>query len=118
MSRNGEAMLLTKVPSVGLQAKLFRGFADPSRLAILTALRDGPLSVGDIAAATGLTQPNSSNHLRCLTECGLLASEQRGRFVYYRLSDRRVGKLLALADELLADAADRIADCKNYGRDC
>ena len=38
-----------------LQARLFRGFADPSRLAILEALRDGPHTVGDIVAATGLT---------------------------------------------------------------
>src|SRR5688500_6382772 len=88
-----------------LQAKLFRGCADPSRLAILEALREGPLHVGAIVAATGLSQPNVSNHLRCLSECGLVSAEQRGRFVHYRLGDGRIAELLRLADELLAEVA-------------
>ena len=64
-----------------LAAKLFRGFADPSRLAILQALRDGPRSVGQLVATTGLSQPNVSNHLACLRDCGLVASERVGRRV-------------------------------------
>ena len=76
--------------TVADRAKLFRGLADPSRLAILEALRPGPLSVGQIVAATGLSQPNASNHLRCLSECGLVAGEARGRFVDYRLADLRI----------------------------
>jgi DNA-binding transcriptional ArsR family regulator len=98
-----------------LQAKLFRGFADPSRLAILEALRGGPLHVGAIVAATGLSQPNVSNHLRCLSECGLVRAEQRGRFVHYRLGDKRIAELLRLADELLADVARGVRACGNYG---
>ncbi len=34
-------LMTTKVRSADLQAKLFRGFADPSRLSVLVALRDG-----------------------------------------------------------------------------
>jgi DNA-binding transcriptional ArsR family regulator len=57
-------MLMTaKIRSVDLQAKLFRGFADPSRLSVLVALRNGPLTVGEIVEATGLSQSNASNHL-------------------------------------------------------
>ncbi len=95
-------------------AKLFRGFADPSRLAILQALREGPLSVGEIVNATGLSQPNASNHLRCLNECGPAIGEQRGRHVHYRLSDPRIARLLVLADELLTGAARGVEDCRNY----
>lgn len=98
-----------------LQAKLFRGFSDRSRLAILEVLRDGPLPVGEIARATGLTQPNVSNHLRCLGECGLVLAEQKGRFVHYRLGDERVARMLHLADELLAGSAGQlILTCSNY----
>ena len=97
-----------------LQAKLFRGLSDHSRLAILETLRDGPLAVGQIVEKSGLTQSNTSNHLRCLSECGLVASEQEGRFVYYRLSDPQIEKLLRLADEYLADAGQRIYACTNY----
>ena len=103
--------------SIALQARLFRGFGDPSRLAILEALRPGPLTVGEIVKATGLAQPNVSNHLACLRECGLVAAEQRWRYVTYRLSDERVGELLALAESLLAAAASGVAGCPRYTQD-
>ena len=104
-------------PVQALQAKLFRGFSDRSRLTILETLRYGPLPVGEITKATGLTQPNVSNHLRCLSECGLVIGEQKGRFVHYRLGDERVSLMLQLADELLAGSAHRIQDCANYGEE-
>jgi ArsR family transcriptional regulator, cadmium/lead-responsive transcriptional repressor len=108
-------MLLTvQVQAVDLQAKLFRGFADPSRLAILQALRAGPLTVTEVVKATGLAQSNVSNHLSCLRDCGLVASEQKGRYVRYRLSDERVAQLLDLADELLADVAKGVYQCTRY----
>ncbi len=108
-------MLLTaQVQALDLQAKLFRGFADPSRLAILEALRAGPLTVTEVVQATGLTQSNVSNHLGCLRDCGLVASEQHGRYVRYRLSDERVARLLGLADELLADVARGVYLCTRY----
>lgn len=107
-------MLLERPHVIDLQAKLFRGLADPSRLAILTALRLGPLSVGEIVAQTGLSQPNVSNHLRCLSECGLVVGSPQGRFVHYRLSDPRIERMLRLADELLVAAAKGIARCRNY----
>lgn len=100
-----------------LKAKLFRGFSDTSRLFILDTLRDGPLTVTDIVEATRLSQSNVSNHLSCLRDCGLVASEQQGRFVHYRLSDDRVGLLLGLADELLADVAEDVYKCTRYKRD-
>lgn len=62
-----------------LKAKLFRGLADRSRLAVLEALRDGPQCVSEIVAATGLSQPNASTHLSCLGECGLVTRERRGK---------------------------------------
>ena len=108
-------MLMTgKTLAISLQAKLFRGFSDPSRLFILEALRDGPLTVTEIVAATALTQSNVSNHLGCLRECGLVTAQQQGRFVYYELSDQRVGQLLRLADELLADVAKGVYECTRY----
>ena len=96
------------------KAKLFRGFADPARLAILEVLRTGPLNVTDIVEATGLSQSNTSNHLACLWDCGLVAREQQGRFVRYRLSDERVATLLGLADELLSDVARGVYECTRY----
>lgn len=102
--------------AVALEAKLFRGFSDPSRLSILDALRTGPLTVTEIVEATGLSQPNASNHLRCLRECGLVVSTQENHYVRYQLSDKRVATLLRLADELLADVAKGVYECTRYTR--
>ena len=106
--------MTVQAQAVELQAKLFRGFADPSRLSILDALRDGPRTVGEIVSATRLNQSNVSNHLGCLRDCGLVVSAQEGRFVRYELSDKRVDRLLNLADELLADVAKGVYECTRY----
>lgn len=58
--------------NLALKAKLFRGFADPSRLAVLEALKDGARCVSEVVGITGLSQPNVSAHLSCLEDCGLL----------------------------------------------
>ncbi len=101
-------------PDVALKAKLYRGLADPSRLAILEVLRRGDRNVGDLVGVTGLGQSNVSNHLACLHDCGLVAREARGRYVFYRLSDRRVADLLALGEGLLSDVAAGVDACARY----
>jgi DNA-binding transcriptional ArsR family regulator len=100
--------------SLSLKAKLFRGLADGSRLAILEALRDGEKSVSDVVAATGLSQPNASTHLACLKGCGLVEGRQEGRFVFYRLADPRIEGLLRDASAILADVAERVYACRRY----
>lgn len=97
-----------------LRAKLFRGFADASRLAILEALRGNERCVSELVTATGLSQSNVSGHLTCLKDCGLVVSRQAGRFVYYRLADPQVDAVLDSADIVLLRHADRIAACVNY----
>lgn len=49
--------------AIALKAKLYRGFADPSRLLILETLREGSLPVNAIVEKTGLLRTNVSNHL-------------------------------------------------------
>lgn len=107
-------ILLVNPKSIEIQAKLFRGFSDASRLSILEALRESSLTVGEIVKTTGLTQSNVSNHLGCLRDCGLVIAKQQGRFVYYELSDERVAQVLTLADELLADVTRGVYECTRY----
>ncbi|UWQ19791.1 helix-turn-helix transcriptional regulator [Jannaschia sp. M317] len=99
------------------RAKLFRGLADPSRLAILDALREGPLVVHEIVGRTALTQPNVSNHLRCLFDCGLVISRRDGRFVRYQISSPKIDDLLRDAEALLDVVAEGIETCRNYRLD-
>lgn len=107
-------VIVAQTQATALKAKLFRGFSDPSRLSILDTLRAGPLTVTEIIEVTGLSQSNTSNHLACLWDCGLVIREQQGRYVRYRLSDERVAALLGLADELLADVAQGVYECTRY----
>jgi DNA-binding transcriptional ArsR family regulator len=107
-------MIVANPQAVTLKAKLFYGFSDMSRLSILEALREKPLNVGEIVERTGLSQSNVSNHLSCLRDCGLVAREQQGRYAVYQLSDPRVGALLEMADELLADVAKGVYECTRY----
>jgi ArsR family transcriptional regulator, cadmium/lead-responsive transcriptional repressor len=97
-----------------LTAKLFRGLGDRSRLRVLTALRDGPLSAGEVVARTGLSQPNASMHLKCLGECGLVTWERDGKFVHYQIADKQVVKLLDQGEELLLHIGPLIAACPRY----
>jgi DNA-binding transcriptional ArsR family regulator len=99
---------------LSLKAKLFRGLADSSRLTIIESLRDGPRCVSEVVAATGLSQPNASAHLACLEDCGLIARERRGKFVYYAIADKRVVKILEEAESTLGEIGANIYRCTRY----
>jgi DNA-binding transcriptional ArsR family regulator len=114
MSRRRHLITLANPTGLAVQAKLFRGFSDPSRLAILEALRGGERTVGELVQATGLSQSNVSNHLGCLRDCGLVSVKNQGRYAFYTLSDVRVEQLLALANALLADVAKGVYECTRY----
>ncbi|MBI2921270.1 MAG: winged helix-turn-helix transcriptional regulator [Planctomycetes bacterium] len=102
------------IRNLDLKAKLFRGLADSSRLAIVESLRAGPRCVSDVVRATGLSQPSASMHLDCLWCCGLVERETRGRFTWYRLRPRRVARLLAAAEDLLAVVGRHVEACGRY----
>ena len=77
-------------------------------------MRSGPSCVSDVVATTGLSQPSVSMHLACLWGCGLVERERRGRFVEYRLADRRVSTLLDAGEGLLVRVGDQIYVCARY----
>jgi DNA-binding transcriptional ArsR family regulator len=104
-----------------IAAKLFRGFADPTRVAILQALLDGERRVADLVAQVGSSQSNVSGHLACLKECGLVVDRPGDRRqVFYRLSGPEVIALLKAAEQLLAANGAAIELCRNpmMGGDC
>lgn len=97
-----------------LEAKLFRGLSDLSRLGILEALRVRPRTVSQVVRATGLSQPSASMHLDCLWCCGLVDRETVGRFTVYRLKSPKVLRILEAAEQVMRDVRDRIAECRRY----
>ena len=107
-------LTLAQPNATTVKAKLFRGFADPTRLAILETLRAGSRTVGEIVEATEFTQSNVSNHLSCLKDCGLVVSEKRGRFAYYGISDPRVETILSLSENVLSEVTKGFYECTRY----
>ena len=90
---------------------LLRVLADPLRRRIVELLAEEELCNCHLVEETGARQTNVSNHLRGLREAGLVATEPRGRYTYYRLLP---DALETLAGELsdLAAAARRSKGAK------
>jgi len=76
-----------------------RLLADPLRARIVELLAGGPATTSHLVADTGAKQPNISGHLKLLREAGVVETEPRGRFTYYRLVPEALqGAALHLAD--------------------
>ncbi|MWC29862.1 ArsR/SmtB family transcription factor [Paenibacillus sp. MMS18-CY102] len=59
--------------------------AEPNRMAIVELLRDGPLTVGEIADRLGLRQPQASKHLKVLSDNGILEMTAEANRRIYKL---------------------------------
>ncbi len=80
---------------VASRAKRFAIVGDPTRLALLTCIQAaGPISVSDLAAATGINDTTVSQTLRYLRAAGIVSGEREGRVIRYRLADPAVAELL------------------------
>ena len=78
------------------RAAQFALLADPTRLTVLTCIRAaGPISVSDLAAATGITGTTISQTLRYLRASGTVAAERDGRVIRYSLADSAITALLS-----------------------
>ena len=81
-------------------AAWFRALADPTRIQIVSVLAraDGPVNVGEIVAATAVSQSTVSQHLKVLAEVRFVLAERRGTARYYRLNDACVESFPTAAD--------------------
>lgn len=77
-------------------AAYFRALSEPTRLNILSLLRQGEYNVGELAQQCDYTAANVSRHLSVLRKHGLVERETRGNSVYYRIADPSVNALCDL----------------------
>jgi len=95
-----------------LLARLFNGFANSTRLSILSLLvQRGEMKVGELVDELGAPQPRVSDHLRCLSWCGYVGVRREGRNAYYSVSDDRIVQMLKLGEELLQDNLEHVEAC-------
>ncbi|MFJ8863777.1 ArsR/SmtB family transcription factor [Streptomyces sp. NPDC102451] len=80
-------------------ARVFKALGDPVRLRLLSMIASrngGEICVCDLTPAFELSQPTISHHLKLLKQAGLIDSERRGTWVYYRLLPRTTDRLAAV----------------------
>jgi DNA-binding transcriptional ArsR family regulator len=75
-------------------------FGDPVRRAILEMLAEGPRSVGDISGRLPISRPAVSQHLKVLSEAGLIAHDSVGTRNLYRIEPERVAEVRDYLDDL------------------
>lgn len=80
-------------------AELFKAFADPTRVQILSLLVDGELCVGDISQAVELSQSAISHQLRILKQMHLVKYSRDGKSLLYSLADDHVRTILQMGRE-------------------
>jgi ArsR family transcriptional regulator, lead/cadmium/zinc/bismuth-responsive transcriptional repressor len=88
-------------------ARDFAVLGDPTRLALLICIRAaGPISVSDLAAATGLNDTTVSQTLRYLRAACAVTAERDGRVNRYQLASGPVAALLAFHEQRSGAAQD------------
>ena len=92
-----------------MHALVCKSLADPKRLRIITVLRDGEMTVGEMARVLGLRQANLSQHLMLLRERGVVTTRRQGLNVYYSLSSPKIVQACELMREVLAEHLARSA---------
>jgi DNA-binding transcriptional ArsR family regulator len=91
-----------------LVAVRFRSLAEPSRLRILQALREGEATVSGLVERTGFGQANLSKHLQVLHSAGWVERRKEGVSAWYRLADEDVLRLCdIMCGRLGREAASR-----------
>lgn len=85
--RRAPAKVDPKVPALDALDALFKGFAEPARLRILSVLAAGELCVSDLVAVLALPQSLVSRHLAYLRRTGLVTATRDARQQRYRLAD-------------------------------
>ena len=81
-------------------AELFKGFADPTRVHILTLLQQRrELCVTEIAEAVALSQSAISHQLRILKQMDLIKFRREGKNIWYSLADDHVRTILQMGLE-------------------
>lgn len=109
------------IEALGQVAAYFQALSEPTRLRILSLLRDGERSVGELAQLCDYTSANISRHLAILSKHGLVARDSRGTSVFYRIADESVYALCdlvcgSIARQFEQSARERQAFVRSTGQ--
>jgi DNA-binding transcriptional ArsR family regulator len=85
---------------------IFPALADPTRRMVFERLRDGGLSVGDVAKGLPVSRPAVSQHLKVLKDAGLVTDEADGTRRIYQIDPAGLGAMRAWLDQFWGNALE------------
>ena len=88
----------------------FGALANPNRLQIINALRQGRKNVGELCLATGFEQTMVSHNLKVLEHHGMVFMEKEGKFRYYIVNKKTIRPLLEFIDAHMAEYCCRLLE--------
>lgn len=92
----------------------FYALSDPTRRAVLSRLADGEVPVSTLAEPFDMALPSFAQHLRVLEECGLIATQKRGRSRWCRLVQGRFDEAADWMETERRRMAERLDRLETY----
>ena len=86
-----------------IHAEMCKVFSNPIRLEILNLLRDKELSVTELIEKTKLSQANISQHLSIMKSKGVVASNRKGKKIYYKLTNPKIIEAFDMIRQILIE---------------
>jgi len=106
-------MARTRTTDLDPEIRLLSALADPTRLAIVRQLAaDVETCACDFTSCCDVGQPTVSHHLRVLREAGIVTSERRGQWIFYRLSPETADRLGAIARSVVPGGLLTVGDLR------
>ncbi len=96
----------SKLQLFKMQADICKTMADPKRLMIVHELREGELSVGELASRLELPQSNISQHLSLMRRRGIVTTRREGTSIYYSLASLKIADACDTVQCVLAEQLD------------
>ncbi len=87
-----------------LHSEVCKTLANPKRQMILESLRDGEISVGEIAARTKIPQATLSQHLSILRARGVVNTRRSGSSIYYSIANPKILQAFDLITEVMRES--------------
>lgn len=101
----------------GMDMTTLSALAEPNRMDIVELLRDGPLTVGEIADRLGLRQPQASKHLKVLSDNGILEVRAKANRRIYKLRPEPFQALDSWVKSFRRVMEDRFDNLEDYLRE-
>jgi len=101
----------------GMDMSMLSALAEPNRLDIVELLRDGPLTVGEIAGRLGMRQPQASKHLKVLSDHGIVVVQAEANRRIYKLRPEPFQALDGWVQSFRSAMHQRFDDLDDYLRE-